>query len=253
MVDGMAAEPPAHPGAYRRAITLEAVDATSVTGALEDDFHHFVVRLRHDGTVVTALRSEAVRHPWTTCPDADARLDHLVGMPLDPRSTTVADHDDPHAHCTHVFDLVGLAVAHAWRSGHGGAAVRRYDAVVPDRDADDRTTLDLARDGEPLLHWLVDRDRILGPDPWTGVALRGGFLGWAESTLDTDLAEAVIVARRATYISQGREHRYETGVLASEAGQRPGVCHSFQPAQITIARWTGRQRDFSTGPGPLTA
>jgi hypothetical protein len=245
------ADPLAARGTYRRAITVEAIDATSATGALEDDFHHFVVRLRHDGAVVTALGSEAVRHPWTTCPGADARLGHLVGMPLDARSTTVADHDDPHAHCTHVFDLVGLVVAHAWRHARGGAARRRYDVVVPDRDADDRTTMQLHRDGEPLLRWDVDRDRILGPDPWTGVPLRGGFLRWAESTLDTELAEAVIVARRATFISQGREHPYETGVVASEAGQRPGVCHSFQPAQITIARWTGRQRDFSTGPGPL--
>jgi hypothetical protein len=240
-------------GAYRRAITLEAVDATSATGALEDDFHHFVVRLRHDGAVVTALESDAVRQPWTTCDGAGARLDHLVGMPLDARSTAVAEHDDPHAHCTHVFDLTGLVVAHAWRHTRGGAARRRYDVVVPDRDADDRTTMQLDRDGEPFVRWDVDRERILGPDPWTGVPLRGGFLRWAESTLEPDLAEAAIVARRGTFISQGREHPYETGVGALDSGQRPGVCHSFQPAQITIARWTGRQRDFSAGAGPLPA
>ena len=34
---------------YRRRIRLVRVDATTVWGGLEDDFHHFEVTLHHDG------------------------------------------------------------------------------------------------------------------------------------------------------------------------------------------------------------
>ena len=39
---------------YRRKTIAEAGEFETIA-AMEDDFHHFAVRLRHDGTHVTAL------------------------------------------------------------------------------------------------------------------------------------------------------------------------------------------------------
>ena len=55
-------------GIYRRRIHLHAHRDNEVRGLLEDDFHHFGVRLRHDGKRVTAITGEDIRVPWSACP-----------------------------------------------------------------------------------------------------------------------------------------------------------------------------------------
>ena len=61
-------------GSYRRRIRLVREADDVVWGGLEDDFHHFEVRLRHDGTTVTRVDMHAVRWPWVTCADAGRNL-----------------------------------------------------------------------------------------------------------------------------------------------------------------------------------
>ncbi len=53
--------------AYRRKTIAEAGQFETVA-AMEDDFHHFAVRLRHDGRHVTELHGEAVRFPGRPAP-----------------------------------------------------------------------------------------------------------------------------------------------------------------------------------------
>ena len=50
------------------------LDAGTVWGGLEDDFHHFEVTLHHDGDHVTGLEMEALRWPWAPYPDAGRKL-----------------------------------------------------------------------------------------------------------------------------------------------------------------------------------
>jgi hypothetical protein len=128
-------------GAYERRIELVTVSPREVEGELVDDFHHFRVSIAHDGTRVTGIDGEAVRHPWTTCPDALGPLRSLEGAPLTTSAVELGDHGDPRSTCTHWFDLTGLAIAHA----AAGRDRRRYDVVVPDRDAELRTTATVAR------------------------------------------------------------------------------------------------------------
>ena len=59
---------------FRRRIRIVGLDAHTVWGGLEDDFHHFEIRLAHDTTTVTDIAMEALRWPWATCPDAGANL-----------------------------------------------------------------------------------------------------------------------------------------------------------------------------------
>lgn len=236
-------------GAYRRRIRLVAADA-AVVADLEDDFHRFRVTLRHDGTRVVAVEGEALRHPWTACPGAVEPLRLLAGMPLAPSATAIRDHGDPRQNCTHLFDLAGLAVAHA----ASGRSARTYDAVVPDR-VHLRTWATLARDGEPLLAWDVDGLTIDGPAPFAGVALRGSFIRWATETLDPDTAEAAIVLRRACEISFGRLQDLDAIEVATElGGVMLGTCHAFQPERIELARRVkGTTRDFSDAADALLA
>ena len=131
-------------GPYRRRIRTVTVEPGVVEGGLEDDFHHFEVRLRHDGEHVTGIQVRSRRWPWDTCPDAAANLRPIEGMPLSPRCTAVAGIANPLLNCTHQFDLAGLCVSHAarWPAGRskGGTtdasadpSLRREDVVAGDR------------------------------------------------------------------------------------------------------------------------
>ena len=226
---------------YRRRIRLVGTTGR-VAGDLEDDFHHFRVTIEHDGERVTAIAGEGVRFPWSTCPLAAESLQPIVGMPLSTRSTAVGDVAAARDNCTHMFDLAGLAVAQATR----GPGTRQYDVFVPD-GVPPEGLVTAARDGAPVLAWSVDMQQILGPAPFSGVALRAGFLAWAEANLDAETAEAAIVLRRALHIAHGRIKDldvHETG--AELLPMMSGTCYTFTPGRADVAvRMKGSTRDFS--------
>jgi hypothetical protein len=234
-------------GAYHRAIALHAPTSGTVTGELEDDFHHFRVTVDHDGSRVVSVRGEAVRFPWSTCPDATEPLCALEGMALSDRSSAVADQTDPYLNCTHMFDTAGLAIALV----ASGRDERRYDIEVPDRDDDWATQPTLWRDGQVLLRWDVTDRTITSPEPFAGVQLRGGFATWAWEALDVDTAEAAVVLRRAIDIAFGRLMDMDAWDRASDVGHATvGNCHSFQPAVVeTALRIKGTGRTFTGRPG----
>ena len=234
--------------AFLRRIRLTS-DGREVLAELEDDFHHFEVRLGHDGAEVTAISGAAVRYPWSTCAEASSALARMVGMALSRRSTAHAAVVSPRANCTHLFDLAGLAVAHA----AAGRQRRQYDARVPDR-VDGRTRATLHRDGALVLEWDVAGRAILGPPPFDGQRLRGsGFITWAEGELDEDQAEAALVLRRALDIGMGRGMDLDPVPNAQAIAEMVGpVCFSFQPERAPVAlRMKGTTWDFAQHPERL--
>ncbi|MER3452550.1 MAG: hypothetical protein C4344_02370 [Acidimicrobiia bacterium] len=219
-------------GAYHRSIELTSPSPSEVAAELEDDFHHFRVWLGHDGERVVTVGAEAVRYPWTTCPGARAELLALVGVPLATDCTAIARHLPARRNCTHMYDLAGLALAHAGLRRPD----RRYDIEVPDRDPDGRTRAVLLRDGVELLTWDLCWHEIEGPLPWRGAPLRRGFIAWVRANLDPEVAEAAIVLRRAVAISFGRMMDLDVYERASELGETMlGTCYTFSPELIGAA------------------
>jgi hypothetical protein len=224
-----------------------------VWGGLEDDFHHFEVRLRHDGTTVTRVDMHAVRWPWVTCADAGRNLHALEGMTLSDRCTAVAEVADPRWNCTHQFDLAGLCVSHAAR----GIARRQYDVEVPPITDGVRRPR-LWRDGDLLHEWTLmmgedGRGRLVAPETLTAAPWKGGFIRWADEHLEPEAAEAVIVLRRACDIGMGRGMDLEAIPVASElASIMSGICYSMQPEIMPVAfRARGTIRDFDGHPDAL--
>jgi hypothetical protein len=221
---------------FHRMIRLECLAPGRVVAGLADDAHHFTLVLEHDAARVVRVAGRAHRFPWDACPGATARLREITGMALSPRSTAVGKHTRARENCTHLFDLAGLAVAFAAR----GDALRAYHATVRDRD-DGGEGATLARDGAPLLHWQLRAGQIEAPEPYAGIALRGGgFLAWAESSLAQDEAEAAIVLRRASAIGRVRHFPFHRHVRASDTQAVNGQCFTFQPG---VAEQALRQPD----------
>jgi hypothetical protein len=228
-------------GSYRRRLRLVTTAPGVVDGALEDDFHHFAVTLRHDGERVTAVDGGARRWPWSTCPAAAGPLHALEGMPLSLRCLAVGEHADPRINCTHMFDLAGLAVAHAARGGAVGTA-RQYDIEVPNgAQSGGEVDVRLWRDGELLHTWTLDGRSCSSPPPFSAVPWRGGFLRWADATFEPDKSEAVIVLRRACDIGMGRGMDLDQYDTAGELEPLMlGICYTMQPENIRVAR---REKD----------
>jgi hypothetical protein len=222
-------------GVFRRSIAIVA-HAQEARAAVEDDYHHFRVRLRHDDEVVTDVWSETLRTPWTTCAFAGDDWSKFLGAPLTPRSNAIARYVEMRLYCTHMYELAALAMAAVAR----GIERRRYDAAVPygGRWGEPAT---LARDGEIVLAWRTDGTAILSPGPFEGVALRAGFAAWTEKTLDPEAAEAALILRRAAILAGGRYLNLDA-VAASFAG---GGCYTTQPDRAATAyRVVGSTLDF---------
>ncbi|GLK88719.1 DUF2889 domain-containing protein [Pseudomonas turukhanskensis] len=208
-----------------------------VRAALEDDFHHFRVWVRHEAGSVTAIGGEALRFPYSACPQATAQLQQLLGMPLSRVAHSVTRQTDANHQCTHLLDLAGLAIATAAR----GSEKRRYDIFVGER-VNQRTRATLVRDGNEDLTWDIDGTHIEGPYAYAGVNLREGMAKWALSNLSEDVAEAALLLRRCTLISMGRAYNLDAQVHAVNTGH----CFTQQPERAEQAlRMKGSTLDFS--------
>lgn len=236
-------------GCYRRAIKLEG-DPASVRGELVDDFHHFAVDLRVDAGHVQEIKGEDIRVPWTTCPGALAPLRSMVGAPVAASILDLHRFTPPQSQCTHLHDLACLAVAHASRlSDSGGAAVRRYDVSLPDRQSG-KTYAELSRDGEGVLSWSLARGTIESATPkdFQGAPLAGRpFKEILIALGNPDAIEAAWVLQRAVFVGTGRRHDFERMTVATEfASVVGGACHSFAKERVSQARKIPNTvRDFS--------
>ncbi len=248
---------------FRRRIVISEPDGSPGVSVadLEDEFHHFVVTVHHDGHVVTDIGAEAYRWPWATCPAAADSLRALIGMPLSPRFTATGAYADPHWNCTHQFDAASLAITHAWgRTAGTRDAVRQYDAEVgahmklaPGESGRNRLWVD----GTLALEWTIAPGRgLVDPEhPFDNAPWRGGFMRWADSTLEPEVAERAIVMRRVCDIGHGRGMDLDAVPVASELLPiQRGVCYTMQP-EIAVrgTRAVGNIRDFASTPDDLCA
>jgi hypothetical protein len=233
--------------AYRRRTALHVPADGVVVCDLEDDFHHFVVTVRHDGTSLVDVDCTSLRWPWSTCPGAAASLRALAGMPLSDRFTAAAAWADPKQSCTHQFDAACHAITHA----ASGRETRQYDLEVPRRGDDGRTRVRCWVDSELRLAWQLNWDGIVEPvPPFDAAPWRGGFMRWADATLAPDDAECAIALRRASDIGMGRAMDLD-GVPRADLlpASMTGVCHTMQPHVVGNAtRHVGSIRDFSAEP-----
>ena len=234
--------------AYRRRIRIVTLEPGSVEADLEDDFHHFVITLRHDGERVESVDAQSLRWPWATCPDAARPLEKLAMMPLAPRFTTAGRWTDPKQNCTHQFDAACHAITHAaW-----GRTKRVYEIEVPRRDPETGSSrCRLWVDGALSLEWDITWRGIVGAvAPFDAAPWKGGFMRWADETLPEDDAERAITLRRACDIGMGRGIDLDAIAVASDLPPTmAGVCYTMQPGVVEVAlRHVGSIRDFARAP-----
>lgn len=207
---------------------------------LHDDFHHFRLRLRHDGTTVLAATSEMLRGPYSLCPRAGEELKQLAGRPLAGGAAGLSLRQQ----CTHQFELAALAMAASGRGQdcHYAMGVRTEDA--------ERFSGWIARDGQRLLDCRIEDQTFTAPQAFAGQPLGAGFTGWAAARLAPELAEAALLLRRAVILARARRHLPRLDALGHAPAN--GNCWVQQPATAVQAkRHYGVVRDYSQGRVPF--
>jgi hypothetical protein len=230
---------------FCRRIRLINVDSNYTVGELEDDCHHFRIDLRHDGSTIVSAEGRYFRGPWTTCAKAGEPLRAIEGHPMRPVASAIGAYSDARANCTHLFDLTGLAMAHAFRAEEQ----RQYDMIVTDMQAPPSLTQDATiwRDGNEIVHWQLEQREVIGPAAWAGAPLRNKFIKWAEERLDADTAEAAIALRRVIDIAMSRTGNLDRfdraeGVTSSVM---MGRCMTYSPQHVAVAvRVKGSARNW---------
>ncbi|MFZ8887062.1 MAG: DUF2889 domain-containing protein [Steroidobacteraceae bacterium] len=234
-------------GALRRCIRLLAEDGR-VRAGVEDAYHSFRLTLHHDGRCITRLEPGFVRFPLDTCASAGEPLQRLVGTRLDTSWRDLVTTENPRLHCTHLYDLTALAMAHALRGGE-----RSYAVTVPD-EVDEPVWSTVQRDGIEVLAWRTSRGTLVEPAPLAGKPLLKGFNLWAHSLLKGDELEAATVLHKGYFVSRARPWDVEAGAgkpIAHHVTMR-GACHSYSEPRMSVAiRNKGHTLDTSDPATPL--
>lgn len=216
---------------------------------MEDDFHSFGVRLRHDQQTVLELTAVARRIPWTTCDGALAALRQYEGLSLPTDPKRIKSRIVQASQCTHLSDLANLACAYS--SNSAAPHQVQYDIWVPDsRENDPCRHAYLSINGHLHWHWVIHQQVIQQPARFNGVSLQRLPL-WANKNLTAEETEAALILRRALHIAQGRVFSFDVN-NAAEAGL-PSTCHTFLAVNAVNAIPLHSGRDFSGEPNLLLA
>lgn len=232
---------------FHRKIALKCQPGI-VDGEIRDTMHHFRVRLYHDDKNILKTESTAIRYPWSTCPQADSKLEELIGMPLDSNSSTVGRFATATEHCTHIFDLTGLMVAHA---AHKRPPWEYYAQVTEAGPGQQQATLSC--NGQQILDWRIKHGVIDAQAPYQDVNLQKQFIQWAEQNLNPEQVDAALIMRRTWTIAAARF--VDLSVIESAAKLNiPAHCYSLQPVRSKEALpMQGMTVDYDKKPLILTA
>jgi hypothetical protein len=233
------------PGLWRR-IVLQPGPGW-IGGALEDDMHHFRIRLDHVDGRITAVHAAGVRTPWTACPGSAPHIEkELTGELL----SEVANRD-PTQQCTHLFDLAIVAAAHAGDTEPTVFDMRVADRVGATELGGGRTTGTLSVNGVEKMRWQVEGTMITGPERFADREMKR-VSKW-KSEFPPDEAEWATLLRRAIFIGPARVYEPQFEKRASEMGPwRMGACYNYQLPQAEESIPIFDRREFSmSGREPL--
>jgi hypothetical protein len=231
---------------YRRRIEVRPSPGV-VDAELEDNFHHFALRMGLDGTRIVSVDPTGVRPPWETCVSGASGVRLLHGMDLATASDTRSWRSDPSIHCTHMADLTVIAVAHAL-----DRQPLRYDMLVRPPDAEVRDAW-LFVNGVETVEVHLDGAIATGPAVLgAGVDISSATFGaWARANLEPQWIEPYMAFRRALHIGRGAMFDFDSVSVAGDLHHSDSSCFTYRPGVGEHAkRNRGRSITITVGPRP---
>lgn len=237
-------------GVFRRKVRLQR-DAVSILAELEDYAHGFRLRIDHDGVRVTAIASEALRIPMTTCNETNRPLQQLIGCPLTAGWEEFRRRLPPAANCTHLQDLAWWSLAHARRD----TARCEYEIAVTD-ESEAPSECSVWRNGELAIRLQARLGTVVAPAAIVGKSMMRGFSAWATAHYPERDHEAAVMLQRGYFVAQARRHgrRSADEIRIADFESMRGACYSYAIGVVERARLTeNSERDFTHRPDLLLA
>jgi len=227
-------------GSFWRRIKL-VNRAGLIEAALEDNSHAMRCRLMEAQGIIVGLEAEMIRVPMNICPSAAAKVNELIGQPIHISYRSFYSDGKAAANCSHLFDLLWLAISHSVRS----ASERLYDVTIPD-PVDGRATIRVDRDGALVHEWRVEDGHVTDCGPLQGQNLTRHFIRHALETFSGDELEAALVLHKGYIVARGRRYRIDdSSPLPESDARRRNACYAFQDDRVGQARRLGSRRSVN--------
>ncbi len=256
-------------GVFRRRLRWRALPGR-VDVELEDSNHGFCLSLHYasdeeskgnkdnkddtdspgNAVRITAIDARPIRHPFTTCPEAVANAQRIVG--LSPDDVSSLRERLPQAdNCTHLVDMALLAASHALETPQG--VWRLYDIAVDD-EHEGLTRARILCDGQLIHEWLIRNHHLEAPAEQAGKPVMRGFYAWAVQAFQGMPLEAAQLLQRGYFVAQARRSVYipiEQNPAITD-GMPHNACYSYNLGAVERAqRIHGSVRDYSASADPL--
>lgn len=234
-------------GVFNRRIKLVQSEGC-LNGELEDCNHGFRVSVHHHNGVITDIKPEFKRIPFTSCGGAEEPLRELIGMPLGASISALIQRAAPVKNCTHLYDLTLWTIQHSQREEDEVI----FDVVVTDA-VEGVSNLTVSRNGVVQHDWQAKNGYLLSPESLEGKSLFKGFYQWVNETFSSLELEAALVLQKGNLVSIGRmiDLASLTGGRAIDETERH-ACHTYSPDNNkTAIRLADTERDFTDTPENL--
>ena len=228
---------------FVRSLAIVSPEQGRVALAMEDTAHAFQVSFSFEHDRITGVQAAWERHPLSSCGGAADALQQMVGLRLADSLFDVTRQADRRLQCTHMYDMLCLAVLHAYH----GREDRRYDVLVVD-SAPGIVAATLKCNGRTMLELaLEDHHRIVQPERWQGVSVREGFMPWVKQNIPPGDQEYHFIMQKALFVARGRKLNVglTPGMLSMQSGMAAGTCFGSQPERYADSVKLGTSRRFT--------
>lgn len=235
-------------GIFRRRIRMTHA-FPMVEVELEDCSHAMRLRLQHDNRSIIDIAARVHRAPVSSCQHAPEILNEFVGLPLASNLDSYRQKTAPNAHCTHLYDMALLAVAHCQAT----QCSRQIDVTVHDEQ---QGVIDASifLDGKLVHQWLIENNKITYPTMAAGQPVFKGFVAWAKQQFSGDHLSCALALQRGLMVAGARRWDMHSiaGHSAATFGPGDGVCYSYSDGREQYAvRSENPTRDFTETPEQL--
>ncbi len=231
-------------GVYRRGIRLTNVGG-ECRGELLDNMHAMRCSISHEDGIVTAISTEFVRVPVSTCFGAAEPAKELIGTRIDVPFRELFGSGRPLRHCSHMFDLFWLLIRQAGRRDR--EVERVYEVIIPDQVGSEPQRFQLKRDGDLILDWQVENGAIIAPEQFAGRQILKGFASWANENLSDDLLEGALIMQKGFFVSRSRRYRIDPleGPIGAAEEVMRGSCWTYTSPRFEMGQRLDSARDLN--------
>ena len=228
---------------FVRSLALVTTEPGVLALAMEDTAHAFQLTLSYQHDRITGVYGTWERHPLSSCGGAPIALQEMVGLPLSDDLFDVARQADRRLQCTHMYDMLCLAILHAHRRRED----RRYDVLIR-APVNGLVTGTLTCNGRTVLELaLEDYHRIIRPERWQGVSVSKGFMPWVKENVSPEEHEYHFMMQKGLFLARAQKQNagFTAGTRAVLSGMPVGTCFGSQPERYANSVKLATARRFT--------